>query len=160
MGHNHFAGEVPFPLVGGGAVLRFRTIDLIHLRAIYGTPPTVEPVLDENGNPKNTFWGLLIHGLLQFDPVVYCDLLKHGLKKADGKTPLGELDFEDLPFPYTEAFGALMDGLLLARDGRLTKDVVAATEASSEADKADPPQGSETGSTSSSGSSEQGTAPA
>jgi hypothetical protein len=153
--HNPMANEVPFPLAGEGAVLRFRTGDLVRLRGKYGAPLNEPPKYDDRGRRIDFFWQVIIVGVESQDPAVVTDCLRIGLKQADGKTPL-ELDWEDLPFPLQAAEAELLDALFLARWGKSASQLAedmrkAAEEAAENADPLASPEMDETSSTDSSG---------
>lgn len=162
---NSYAAEVPFPLVGEGAVLRFRTIDLARLRGKYGAPVTAKPEYDEKGNRVDFFWSILLSGVDEQDPIVVIDLLKHGLKKPGGKEPM-QVDFDDLPFALDATREPLADALLLARWGKtaavLGAEIAEAQRKLAEAaeEAMDPLKGLVTGLTNSSESSVSVTEPA
>lgn len=152
--HNAMANEVPFPHVGEGAVLRFRTIDLVHLRSKYGPAANAKPEYDDRGRRIDHFWQILIVGIESHDPMVMSDLLRKGLKQSDGKTPF-EMDFDDLPFPLQSIEAQLMDAVFLSRWGETVAQVAEKLQQAQKDLEDDPlmaPEMDETSSTGSSGS--------
>jgi hypothetical protein len=119
------AFEVPFPLAGEGAVLRFTLRDLGVLRSKYGDPLTKEVRRDVYDQPIDTFWNVILSGLDALDPVICMDLLEVGLKKAGGKERLTSFDHGDPGFSIVEAYRPLLDATALARTGKPHDQLVA-----------------------------------
>lgn len=130
---NPYTGEVPFPAMGDGYSLRLRTGDLTRLRGRYGHPVNQPAEYDEKGRRIDFFWTILINGCEGHDPVVMTDLLKAALKTNGGKTPVTDLDFEDLPFPLEEAEAPLMDAIFMSRWGKTVDQYAAEIRAAAEA---------------------------
>lgn len=95
---------VPFPPAGPGAVLRFRTIDLLHLAKTF----TVD------GEP---WWQTVSRRVRMPDPKAIQDALAIGLKTADNG-PVEHLDWSDLPFPLDAAAEPLLSAIGRALYGR------------------------------------------
>ncbi|CAM5769787.1 hypothetical protein [Bosea minatitlanensis] len=124
-----FNNAVPFPEAGEGVVLRFRTIDLIKLEEKYG----------------ESFTEVISRLLSANSSACMVECLKHGLKKEDGRTPFGRLDFNDLPFSIVEARESIFDAITCAITGQSFAALLDARARIVEGDQpADPLQGSET----------------
>ena len=116
--------KVPFPFAGDGAVLRFRTADLIKLEEIYGDG-----------------WQSTIHqGFDRQSHKTLVDCLRAGLKQEDGRKPFARIDYDDLPFSLYEAAMPIIEAIALAISGQ---SYAALLEASREA-SANPPEDDET----------------
>jgi hypothetical protein len=97
-----YNNSVPFPCAGEGALLRFRTCDLMALEAQYGDD-----------------WIKLVSDKLNASsPAMLVACLKAGLKKADGKEPWGAIDFNDLPFSPWDSREQIMDAVAMAITGK------------------------------------------
>lgn len=97
----NYDNSVPFPVAGEGALLRFRTIDLIALEKQFG----------------EEWYGVIPKGLEANSNEVMVHCLKAGLKQKDGKTPFMSIDFNDLPFAIWQAKVQIFDAITLAISG-------------------------------------------
>ena len=97
-----YNNSVPFPAAGPGALLRFRTMDLVALEAAYG---------DE-------WLKVISEKLSASSPSMMVACLKAGLKKSDGMEPWGEIDFNDMPFSPWQSREQIMDAIAMAITGK------------------------------------------
>lgn len=111
--------KVPFPLAGGGATLRFRTMDMVALREKFGEPKIVK-VKGDNGfevEVWESFTDRLDQLVRLFDPIAIIHCLRAGLKEEDGTKPFSRLSFDDLPFGLKDAVRPIQDALVLGITG-------------------------------------------
>lgn len=120
---SRFEGCVPFPLAGEGAVLRFRTRDLVKIEEDFGLNwfEVVPERLD-----KNSYATLVA-------------VMKAGLKSQDGVTPFLQIDHDDYPFSLQQATPAISDAFACALSGMTYRAVLDAKAAAAEAARANPP---------------------
>jgi hypothetical protein len=126
---NKYINAVPFPLAGEGAVLRYRTFDLIKIEEIFGESfaETISKALNNNSSTC----------------MVEC--LKHGLKHADGRTAFSKVDWNDLPFSVHQAREAIFDAISCAITGQSFAAILEARQKLAEGgDEPDPQMGLET----------------
>lgn len=96
-----YTNAVPFFLAGEGAVLRYRTQDLITLEEKFG----------------ERFFEIIPERLNRNSAHAVVECLKAGLKQADGRKPL-PVDFDDLPFSIWDARGPIFDAITMAITGQ------------------------------------------
>lgn len=118
---------VPFSLAGKGTVLRFRTIDLVHLESVYG----------EN------FGEVISRMLNNGSSTCMVQCLKLGLKHPDGRKPFDRIDFDDLPFSVVEARDSIFDAITMALTGKSFATLLDARKEAGEGDEPGPFEGSE-----------------
>lgn len=109
---------VAFPHAGAGAVIRYRTVELVDLQAWFGG--------------THEWLGKFQVRVLANEPAATVQALKLGLKQADAKTPLGGLDWNDLPFAMEDAAPVVVDAVLRAIFGTKYAEVIAAQRAAAE----------------------------
>jgi hypothetical protein len=115
--------KVPFPLAGGGATLRFRTMDLVVLREQFGEPKIVKVTtknelgFDTEVEVYETFTDRLDQLVRLYDPIAIQACLRAGLKEEDGTKPFSRLSLDDLPFGLKEAVRPIQDALVLGISG-------------------------------------------
>jgi hypothetical protein len=166
--HNPFAGETPFPLAGGEAILKFTTADIMKLYTLYGPDPR-EPMRVEPGGKGVTgsFWSTVLARAEMHDPHVLFNLLRLGLKQQNDAGKLVPLQrsqewWDDLPFAWSEAAEIITTGLTWSRwfmtpEGLaqfMRQQAAAAAEAMGEGGPEDPPMGTTLSPTSSASVSE------
>lgn len=116
----NYNNSVPFPCAGEGALLRFRTADLVALEKEFGED-----------------WIKLISDRLNASsPSMLVACLKVGLKRADGKEPWGEIDFNDLPFSPWNSREQIMDAVAMAITGKTYAAILDEREKQKEAGEA------------------------
>lgn len=112
--------KVPFPLVGEGATLRYRTGDLVTLREKYGEPVIVKSPDPETGFPVDvweTFTDRIDRLVRLNDPIAVTDCLRAGLKQSCGVKPWTGIDYNDLDFGLLEAARPIQSAIILGITG-------------------------------------------
>lgn len=128
-----YDNSVPFPCAGEGALLRFRTMDLMALEAQFGDEwlKTISEKLNASS------------------PTMLVACLKAGLKRPDGKEPWGVIDFNDLPFSPWDSREQIMDAVAMAITGKRYSAILDEREKAKKAGEEiieafeNPPMGSE-----------------
>jgi hypothetical protein len=115
--------KVPFPLAGGGATLRFRTMDMVVLREQFGEPKIVKVTtknelgFDNEIEVFETFTDRLDQLVRLHDPLAIIACLRAGLKEEDGTKPFQRISLDDLPFGLKDAVRPIQDALVLGITG-------------------------------------------